>query len=73
MTKLPVHHLKSPTIQQLPLPFPMTELTWSAPPTSLLTLSPPHVWMSLPLAARIHVRAVLLHIFQEVIDESPRA
>lgn len=73
MTKSSVHPRKPPTIRQLPLPFPVAELTGSPLPTSLLTLPPQQVWANLPGPARTQVRNTALRIIQEVLNESGRA
>jgi hypothetical protein len=73
MTKSSVHSRKPPTIRQLPLPFPVAELTGPAKPSPLLTLTPQQVWANLPRATRTQVRNTALHIIQEVLNESRRA
>ena len=73
MMKSPVHPRKSTITRQLLLPFPVAELTRPPLPTSLLTLTPQQVWANLPRAARTRVQNVVLHVIQEVFDESGRA
>ena len=73
MTKSLIHPRKPPTTRQLPLPFPVAELTRPSLPTPLLTLTPQQVWTTLPRAARTHVHNVVLHVIQEVCNESRRA
>ena len=73
MTKSTVYPPKSPTIRQLPLPFPVAELRGPPRSSPLLPLTPQQVWSNLPRAARTQVRNTALRIIQEVLNESGRA
>jgi hypothetical protein len=63
------HPSAQPTIRQLPLPFPDTEPMSRHLPTQVVFLSPQQIWVTLPLATRMGVRATLLRVLQEVLDD----
>ncbi len=63
------HRSALPTIRQLPLPFLDTEPMSRHLPTQVVFLSPQQIWVTLPLAARLGVRATLLRVLQEVLND----
>ncbi len=62
-----------PSLRQLPLPFPDAEPMPTSLPTPVAFASPQHIWATLPLATQMGVRATLLRVFQEVLNDHCRS
>ena len=62
-----------PPIRQLPLPFPDAEAMPCPLPTPLAFVSAQQIWATLPLAMQMGVRATLLRVFQEVLNDHCRS
>ena len=62
-----------PSIRQLPLPFPDAEPTSTSLPTPVAFVSAQHVWATLPLATQMGVKATLLRVFEEVLNDHCRS
>jgi hypothetical protein len=62
-----------PAIRQLPLPFPDPGLMPSPLPTPVVFLSAQHIWATLPPATQMGVRATLVRVFQEVLNDHSRS
>ena len=58
-----------PPLRQLPLPFPDPEPMPSPLPTPVVFLSQEQIWATLPLATQMGVKATLLRVFQEVLND----